>query len=156
MVLRGIKQAAFINQVVTVAKIVPIFLFIVVLIFFFEYDLFAASFWGGGEAYSASEVFNQVRSTMLVTGFVFIGIEGASVYSRYAKRREDVGWATVMGFVGVLGLLVLVTLLPYGVMSRPELAELRQPSMAGVFGAVVGSWGSWFVSIGLIVSVLGA
>jgi len=47
MVLRGIKQAAFINTVVTIAKIVPIFLFIVVLIFFFEYDLFAASFWGG-------------------------------------------------------------------------------------------------------------
>ncbi len=156
MVLRGIKQAAFINTVVTVAKIVPIFLFIVVLIFFFKYDLFAASFWGGGEAYSASEIFDQVRSTMLVTVFVFIGIEGASVYSRYAKRREDVGWATVMGFVGVLGLLVLVTLLPYGVMSRPELAELRQPSMAGVFGHVVGVWGSWFVSIGLIVSVLGA
>jgi len=41
-------------------------------------------------------------------------------------------------------------------MSRPELAELRQPSMAGVFGHVVGVWGSWFVSIGLIVSVLGA
>jgi arginine:ornithine antiporter/lysine permease len=28
--------------------------------------------------------------------------------------------------------------------------------MAGVFGHVVGAWGSWFVSIGLIVSVLGA
>ncbi len=93
---------------------------------------------------------------MLVTVFVFIGIEGASVYSRYAKRREDVGWATVMGFVGVLGLLVLVTLLPYGIMERAELAGLRQPSMAGVLGAVVGPWGSWFVSIGLIVSVLGA
>lgn len=156
MVLRGIKQAAFINTVVTVAKIVPIFLFILVLIFFFQYDLFAASFWGGGEGYNASEIFNQVRSTMLVTVFVFIGIEGASVYSRYAKRREDVGFATVVGFIGVLGLLVLVTLLPYGVMSRPELAELRQPSMAGVFGHVVGAWGAWFVSIGLIVSVLGA
>ena len=155
MVLRGIKQAAFINNVVTVAKVLPIFLFIAVLIFFFEHDLFAASFWGGGD-YSGAQIFDQVRSTMLVTVFVFIGIEGASVYSRYAKRREDVGWATVVGFVGVLGLLVLVTLLPYGVMARPELAALRQPSMAGVFGAVVGTWGSWFVSIGLIVSVLGA
>ena len=155
MVLRGIKEAAFINTVVTVAKIVPIVLFILIAVFAFKYDLFAASFWGGGE-YAAAEVFDQVRGTMLVTVFVFIGIEGASVYSRYAKRREDVGWATVMGFVGVLGLLVLVTLLPYGIMERAELAGLRQPSMAGVLGAVVGPWGSWFVSIGLIVSVLGA
>jgi arginine:ornithine antiporter/lysine permease len=155
MILRGIKEAAFINTVVTVAKIVPIVLFILIAAFAFKYDLFAASFWGGG-TYNASEVFDQVRGTMLVTVFVFIGIEGASVYSRYAKRREDVGWATVMGFIGVLGLLVLVTLLPYGLLERAELAGLRQPSMAGVLGAVVGPWGTWFVSIGLIVSVLGA
>lgn len=155
MVLKGIKEAAFINTVVTIAKIVPILLFIVVLIFAFKLDLFRASFWGGG-SYNASDVFSQIRGTMLVTVFVFIGIEGASVYSRYAKRREDVGWATVMGFLGVLCLLVLVTLLPYGVIERAELAGFRQPSMAGALAAVVGPWGSWFVSIGLIVSVLGA
>ncbi|MFO1422067.1 MAG: basic amino acid/polyamine antiporter [Candidatus Competibacteraceae bacterium] len=155
MVLRGIKEAAFINQVVTIAKIVPIFVFIIIMIFAFKSDLFIGSFWGGGD-YGSAEIFNQVRSTMLVTVFVFIGIEGASVYSRYAKKREDVGWATVLGFLGVLCLLVLVTLLPYGVMERTALGELRQPSMAGVFGTVVGPWGIWFVSIGLIVSVLGA
>jgi arginine:ornithine antiporter / lysine permease len=155
MILRGIKEAAFINKVVTIAKILPIFLFIIIVAFAFKADLFTGSFWGGG-AYNAGEVFNQVRSTMLVTVFVFIGIEGASVYSRFAKRREDVGWATVMGFIGVLCLLVLVTLLPYGVMLRPELAELRQPSMAGVLRFIVGDWGAWFVSVGLIVSVLGA
>lgn len=155
MILRGIKEAAFINQVVTIAKILPIFVFIAFMAFAFDYELFAASFWGGGD-YSGTQVFDQVRSTMLVTVFVFIGIEGASVYSRYAKRREDVGWATVMGFVGVLCLLVLVTLLPYGVLERPELAELRQPSMAGALQAVVGDWGLKFVSAGLIVSVLGA
>ena len=35
---------------------------------------------------------------MLVTVFVFLGIEGASVYSRYAKERSDVGKATIFGF----------------------------------------------------------
>lgn len=155
MILRGIKEAAFINKVVTVAKIVPIFVFIVIMAVTFKADLFAASFWGGGD-YSGADIFNQVRSTMLVTVFVFIGIEGASVYSRYARRREDVGWATVMGFIGVLCLLVLVTLLPFGVLQRPELAGLRQPSMAGALAAVVGPWGLKFVSAGLIVSVLGA
>lgn len=155
LVLRGIKEAAFINTLVTIAKIVPVVLFILIAAFAFEHELFTASFWGGGE-HAFSEVFDQVRGTMLVTVFVFIGIEGASVYSRYAKRREDVGWATVMGFVGVLGLLVLVTLLPYGILARAELAGLRQPSMAGVLGAVVGPWGAWLVSLGLIVSVLGA
>lgn len=68
---------------------------------------------------------------MLITTFVFIGIEGASVYSRYAKRREDVGRATVIGFLSVLCIFALVTLSSYAVVPQPELAATRQPSMVG-------------------------
>ena len=93
---------------------------------------------------------------MLVTVFVFIGIEGASVYSRFAKERSDVGRATIIGFISVTGLMVLVTLLPYAVLQRADIAGLRQPSMAGVLESVVGPWGAIFVSVGLLVSVLGA
>ncbi|NMN71107.1 arginine:ornithine antiporter/lysine permease [Rhizobium sp. 57MFTsu3.2] len=53
-------------------------------------------------------------------------------------------------------LLVLVTILSYGVLLRPDLAPLRNPSMAGVLQAVVGRWGDVFVSIGLLISVAGA
>jgi arginine:ornithine antiporter/lysine permease len=93
---------------------------------------------------------------MLITVFVFVGIEGASIYSRYAKNPDDVGTATVLGFAGVLALLVLVTMLSYGILARPELASLRNPSMAGVLQAIVGPWGAVFISVGLIVSVSGA
>src|SRR6185437_2180800 len=155
MILRGVQQAAFINSVVTVAKIVPILAFIVLLIGSFKADLFRANFWGG-EGYADVSLFEQVRATMLVTVFVFLGIEGASVYSRYAKKRSDVGVATILGFIGVTALMVLVTLLPFAVLQRGEIAGMRQPSMATVLEAVVGHWGAIFVSIGLIVSVLGA
>jgi arginine:ornithine antiporter/lysine permease len=155
MILRGIKEAAFVNTIVTIAKVVPIIVFVVFVALAFDSGLFIASFWGGGE-YGTAEIFNQVRSTMLVTVFVFIGVEGASVYSRYARKRADVGFATVTGFIGVLCLMILVTLLCYGVLTRPELGALRQPSMAGVLEAVVGPWGAKFVSAGLIISVLGA
>ena len=155
MILRGIKEAAVINTIVTIAKIVPIILFVILVGLAFQADLFSASFWGGGE-YGTADIFNQVRSTMLVTVFVFIGVEGASVYSRYAQKRSDVGFATITGFLGVLCLMILVTLLSYGVMARPELGALRQPSMAGVLETVVGRWGAMFVSAGLIISVLGA
>jgi arginine:ornithine antiporter/lysine permease len=101
-------------------------------------------------------VFEQVRATMLVTVFVFLGIEGASVYSRFARERADVGRATILGFVIVTSLMVLVTLLPYAVLQRAEIAGMRQPSMAQVLEAVVGQWGAVFVSLGLLVSVLGA
>jgi arginine:ornithine antiporter / lysine permease len=154
-VLRGVQQAAAINKIVTVAKIVPILLFIFILAFSFKGHLFAANFWGG-EGMPATGIIEQVRATMLVTVFVFLGIEGASVYSRYARTRADVGTATIFGFVGVTALMVLVTLLSYAVLPRAEIAGLRQPSMATVLEAVVGHWGAIFISLGLIVSVLGA
>ncbi|MCA1384404.1 basic amino acid/polyamine antiporter [Bradyrhizobium sp. BRP23] len=155
MILRGVQQAAAINTIVTLAKIVPILIFIVILILAFKADLFRANFWGG-EGMPDTGLFEQIRATMLVTVFVFLGIEGASVYSRYAKERSDVGAATIMGFLVVTSLMVLVTMLPYAVLPRAEIADMRQPSMATVLEAVVGHWGAVFVSIGLLVSVLGA
>jgi arginine:ornithine antiporter/lysine permease len=153
MILRGTQQAAVINSIVTVAKIVPILVFIVLLILAFKLDLFSYNLYGGD---LTTGVFDQVRATMLVTVFVFLGIEGASVYSRFAKERSDVGRATIFGFIVVTTLMVLVTLLPYAVMQRADIAGMRQPSMATVLEAVVGHWGAVFVSIGLLVSVLGA
>lgn len=155
MILRGVKNAAFVNSIVTAAKVVPIIVFIVILAFSIKAGVFRENFWGG-VGMPQTSLFEQVRATMLVTVFVFIGIEGASVYSRYAQERSHVGAATIIGFVGVTALMVLVTLLPYAVLPRAEIAEMRQPSMAAVLEAVVGHWGAVFVSIGLLVSVLGA
>ena len=155
MILRGVQQATFINAVVTVAKVVPIIAFILILFVFFKLDLFRGNFWGG-EGMPEATLLQQIQATMLATVFVFIGIEGASNYSRYAQTRSDIGTATIMGFIGVSALMVLVTLLPYAVLTRPEIAGTSQPSMAGVLAAVVGPWGAVFISIGVIVSVLGA
>ena len=109
-----------------------------------------------GDAGNYGNLFSQVKATMLVTVFVFLGIEGASNYSRFAEKRSDVGKATVMGFLGVLALFASVSILAYGVMPREEIAMLRQPSVAGVLESIVGRWGAIFISVGLVVSVLGA
>ena len=155
LVLRGIQQAAFINLISTIAKIVPLLLFVVIAAVAFRLDVFTADFWGQGNTELGS-VMQQVRNMMLVTVWVFIGIEGASVYSARAERRSDVGKATVIGFVSVLALLVLVNVLSMGIMNQAELAGLKNPSMAGVLERVVGRWGAILISVGLVVSLAGA
>jgi hypothetical protein len=91
LVLRGVKDAAVINYIVTIAKVVPIPVFIVIAIIAFKADVFADNFWGGAE-YSISSVWDQATGTMLITVFVFLGIEGASVYSRmHASERTSAG-----------------------------------------------------------------
>ena len=155
LIARGVRDAAVINRIVTIFKIIPILVFIVVLLVNLDAGVFADNWtaYGYGDLGSLDE---QVRNTMIITTFVFIGIEGASVYSRYAQKREDVGRATVMGFLSVLSIFSLVTLSSYAVLPQPEIADTRQPSMVGLFAHVVGDWGETFISIGVIVSVLGA
>ncbi|TRO16494.1 arginine-ornithine antiporter [Ectopseudomonas mendocina] len=155
LVLRGIKEAAFINTLTTVAKMLPLALFIIIAAIAFKLDVFTADFWGRGNSELGS-VMDQVRNMMLVTVWVFIGIEGASIFSARAEKRSDVGKATVIGFVGVLLLLVLVNILSQGIMAQAELAGLKNPSMAAVLEQVVGPWGAQLISIGLIVSLAGA
>ncbi|MBU6950142.1 arginine-ornithine antiporter [Hahella sp. HN01] len=155
MVLSGVRQAAFINIITTVAKIVPLIMFVVLAFVGFKADLFSIDIWGVEEQ-ALGSVLDQVRNMMLVTVWVFIGIEGASVYSSRAQNRSDVGKATVLGFIGVLALLVMVNVLSMGVLSRAELAGLKNPSMAGVLEVVVGAWGSKLINVGLIISLCGA
>lgn len=154
LVLRGLKQAATVNLILTVAKIVPIALFILVVVLNFSPDVFLTDFWGHGDPALGSWI-EQLRGMMLVTVWVFMGIEGANMYSARAAKRSDIGTATVIGFLGVL-LLIAVSVLSMGVMSHAELATLKDPSMAGVLAYLVGPWGSLFISIGLLISLGGA
>ncbi len=156
LILRGVREAAIINRIATIAKVVPILAFIGLAAIAFQADVFVDNFWGGEGEYSWSSLFEQAKGTMLITVFVFLGIEGASVYSRFARKREHVGRATVIGFLSVLSVFMLVTLTSYGVMPQSELATVYQPSMAAVLESIVGQWGSVFIRVGVIISVLGA
>ena len=159
MTLRGVQTAALVNVVVTVAKVVPIIVFIAIAAVGFKAGLFTADFWGKAvqiDGAPLGDTMSQVKKMMLVTVWVFIGIEGAAVYSQRAAKRKDVGRATVLGFAGVLALLLLVNLLAYGLMAQADLAGVADPSMAGVLENEVGSWGAAFISIGLVISLLGA
>ncbi|KAA1423887.1 amino acid permease [Mumia zhuanghuii] len=155
LIARGVRQATVVNRVVTAAKLVPILVFIVIVAVAFDPATFADNMLGeqGG---GSSSLFEQVTDTMLITTFVFLGIEGASVYSRLAAHRRDVGRATVLGLLSVLAIFVAVTMVSYGVLPRADLADARQPSMGAVLESVVGPWGATFISIGVMISVQGA
>ncbi|MFU0870448.1 amino acid permease [Kluyvera sichuanensis] len=153
LVLRGVQTAASINLVATLAKLVPLGLFIVLAALAFNSDLFTLDFHGID---LGVPVWEQVKNTMLITLWVFIGVEGAVVVSARARNKKDVGRATLLAVISALGVYLLVTLLSMGVVARPELAEMRNPSMAGLMVRMMGSWGEVVIAAGLIVSVCGA
>ena len=154
LIMRGIREAAVVNVVVTIAKVVPLIVFIMIGIVAFKVDTFSADFWGAQS--DLGSTLDQIKAMMLVTVWVFIGVEGASVFSERARERRDVGRATITGFASVLALLLLVNLLSYGIAPREDIAELDDPSMSGVLTEAVGPWGAKFIAAGLAISLIGA
>ena len=151
-VINGIYQAFLLNCLVTLAKIVPIGLFIVCVVLAFKISTFNTDFWGTPQLGS---IIDQVKYTMLYTVWVYLGIESATVYAARAKNMISISRATFFGFAITSLLLVCVSVLSLGIVPQHELAQMKNPSMALVIEHVVGSWGATFINIGLIVSVSG-
>ena len=90
LTLRGTQTAAFVNTIVTIAKVVPILTFIAIAAVGFKAGLFSADIWGKAvsiDGVSLGDTLHQVKAMMLITVWVFIGIEGAAVYSKRAASR---------------------------------------------------------------------
>lgn len=153
IVSAGVKTAHTINSALAVLKVVALALVVVLFVIGIKADVFTFNF--SQSVVDGAGLWQQVRSTMLVTLWCFIGIEGAVMLAARAKRPSDVGKATVTGFLIAWVLYVLVSMLCYGAMSRAQLAGLHDPSVAYALRYVFGEWAYWAVIVSVIVSLLG-
>ena len=71
LIRRGVREAAVLNRIVTIAKVVPIIVFVILCLFYLDPQVLADN-WSGSDY---GTLFDQVRATMLVTVFVFFGVE---------------------------------------------------------------------------------
>ena len=103
-----------VNVIVTIAKVVPLVTFLVVGAFAFKFDLLTADIWGTNtmvygdgstDLVPLGGTMSQIVAMMLVTVWVFPGGGRVGVLPA-ARRRSDVGRATVIGFLFVLALYV--------------------------------------------------
>ncbi len=153
LVSNGMRTAKTLNMIMTVVKIIPMLLIVVLLVLYFKVDRLEHD-WPGVEG--ASDMWSQVRDTMMVTLWCFIGIEGAVMMSARAKKPGNVGTAGILGFLVAWVLYAVVSVLSFGLMSRMQLSHLGNPSVAYLLLDSTGRFAYWFVIISVIVSVLGA
>lgn len=165
LVIRGVESASLLNAIVMIVKVVAIVVFIVMVITVFNMGVFTADFWGNMANNAAAagsgdggfgSIGHQALNCMLVMMWVFIGIEGANVMSKRAKRQSDISKATIIGLVALLVMYILFSVLPYGVLSPEELAALDNPSAATLLGMIAPGWGGAFLNVAVIISVLGS
>lgn len=156
IVKMGMKTAVLLTTAMSLLKVGCIVMIIILLIVNVKEELFVKAFEGITTSETASGSFgDQVKNTMLVTLWCFIGIEGAVMMSGRAKRSKDVGRAGVAGFLAAWILYVLVSVLSYGLMTRARLAGLDNPSVAYVLRETCGEWAYWIVIISVILSLTG-
>ena len=168
LVIRGVESAAFLNAIVMVCKVAAIAVTLIFGIFLFNAGIFTADFWGnvydnavaagqyGPDAAPLGGVGTQIFNCMIIMMWCFVGIEGASVVSSRAARKTAVGKATLIGFICLMLIYVGASGPPYGYMSSTEVAALDYPALVYVFSSMAPGWGGPFISIAIIISILGS
>ncbi|MCY1406311.1 Arginine/ornithine antiporter [compost metagenome] len=153
LVLRGVKTSTTVNNVATVAKVVPIVLFIGLALYHFDSRTFMTDFHGSSHGAS---LFAQSKTVLLAAMWTLIGLESGTIYATRARNLSDVAKASTLGAIIVSVLLIGTSILALGIMPAAQITRLHQPSMAGLMAAMVGPWGGKLIDICLIISVVGA
>ena len=165
LVIRGVESAAFLNAIVMVCKVAAIAVTLIFGIFLFNAGIFTADFWGqlsanaaamAGEGADLGSVGDQIVNCLIIMMWSFIGIEGAMVVSARARKKSEAGKATVIGLVVLLLVYVGASVLPFGYLPYAEIGALDKPAMLYVFESMAPGWGGAFISVALIIAVLGS
>lgn len=159
LVAMGMRTATILNNIATIAKIVPIIIAIFLLFVSFKYKIFTNDIWAkaiNAKGAGLGDVSTQIKNAMLQTLWVFVGVEGAVVISGRAKNPKDVGKATILGYLFVLICYILIVLLSFGSAPQLDLMKFKDPSLGGVLQYTNGTWASTLIDIGVAISVLGA
>ncbi|MGL4990093.1 MAG: basic amino acid/polyamine antiporter [Sarcina sp.] len=160
LIKKSVIFASKLNTIATVAKIVPVIFAIFLLALTFKLSTFTHDFYGNIPAFQGNQVLGsistQVKSGLLQTVWVFIGIESAVVISARAKNKKDVGKATIIGYIFTLLCYVLIVILSFGSLKQDLLMNLQNPALGGVLQRTYGTWAAAIINIGVLISVLGA
>ena len=159
LVNNGVETASFVNMIGTICKVLPLIIFIIIMIVSFKGGMFTADFWGrvannASKGTTTGSVWSQMKGTLMTLIWVFIGVEGASVMGHRAKSRSDAQQATLISYGLLVLAYVLISVLPYGVLTRAQLAGMGQPAIGHFLQMTVGNWGSILINVGLIISTI--
>lgn len=119
LVLHGIQGASWVDNISTAVILLSLVFFIISMIFVFNPHVFTTNVMGNEsirhlQDTNLGSLFHQIKDTMMVTLWVFGGVEGAVVLSGDAKSQKNVRNATKWGFIICLIIYAAVSVLALG------------------------------------------
>lgn len=145
--IRGVKQGTRLVEINTLAKIIPLFLLIIVGIFFIK---------PSNLQWSDTPSIQSLGEVSLVLFFAFIGIEASlSVSGEIKNPMRTVPRGILLGLMGILLIYLSLQTVAQGVLGDQLPLEKEAP-LAAVAQQLFGNWGATLILFGAAISMFGA
>lgn len=142
--LAGVKQSAIMTNIFTAGKLIPLFVFVAVGIFFIE---------PGNFTFDAVPEYGAFSSAVLLLIYAFVGFEVGVVMGGETKdpqRSTPFALFVALGIVATLYILIQVV----SIGTLPGLAQSERP-LADAGALFLGTFGAAFITVGALISILG-
>lgn len=159
LVMRGVEVSSGVQKVATIIMMATIVVLVVTCLAHFNMHTFTTNANANQSIPSLQDkpmgsLMKQLANTMMVTLWLFGGIEGAVVMSGKARDVKQVPKATIIGFIVCILMYALVGMSALGVYSYGKLASLTSPSTAYILKDLWGSnLGRDLITIALLFAV---
>lgn len=142
--LIGVKQSALMTNLFTAGKLIPLFVFVLVGLFFIQ----PANF-----SFEVAPDYDTFSTAVLLLIYAFVGFEVAAVLGGETKDpQRTMPFALLVAVLVVAVLYILIQIVSIGTL--PNLAASERP-LADAAAGFMGSFGAAFITIGALVSILG-
>ena len=140
----GVRESTWMTNIFTIGKLVPLFVFAFVGLFFID---------GANFTFGETPPPEKFSEAVLVLIYAFVGFEAAAIPAGETKDpQKNVPFALLgaLGFCAILFILIQIV----AIGNLPELAKSERP-LADAAGQFMGSFGAVFIAVGALVSILG-
>ena len=143
--VRGIRQSSLLINVLTIGKLTPLVIFILIGVFFIDPSRFASA--------ATSPGVSELSTAALLLIFAYGGYETATVPGGEARDpRRAIPFALVMTILIVAAVMTMIQIVAIGTL--PSLPTSRTP-LADAAGLFIGPGGAALMTIGAVLSVTG-
>lgn len=153
--VKGIKQGMLVSTLTTLCKLLPLLIFVALAVFHFNPALFNTVSNASAQVYGKNQL-SSLPIAIAITMWAFAGMEGATTAGGEIKDPErNIKRATIFGTLGLVAVYILVSTLSAGILPQGKLAQSNAP-IADMLNAMTGgTWGGFFISLGVVISTLG-
>ena len=144
----GVRQGTRLNNVATIAKLLPLFLLLVAGLFAVRTENLVVA---------AAPSLQEVMRASIILIFAFSGIESALVPSGEVRDpARTVPRAVFIAMSGITLLYIALQLVVQGVLgARLGSEEVVAAPLAAAAGVAIGGWGSTLLLVGAVISTFG-